>query len=128
MKGFGAKAAMVAFGVGLLSSGCSTTLSEVRTTEPYRSISSTKAPQGLAKCIEFKMRAELGGGLIVNLEDYPNSTYRVALQQGTDRGSAVADVLVKPADRGSVVEVRKWDLSSITFLSKVLDMIERCAQ
>jgi hypothetical protein len=128
MRGLGAKVVMVAFGVGLLSNGCSTTLSEIRTKEPCRSISSTKAPQGLAKCIEFKMQAELGGGLIVNLEDYRNSTYRVALQQGMDRGSAVADVLVKPADSGSVVEVRKWDLSSITSMSKILDMIERCAQ
>lgn len=129
------KAAVVALVVALLSSGCASTLSGVRGNEPYCTLTSSKAPKELAKCIEFKMRAELGGGLIVNLEDYPNKTYRVALQQAADRSlplgiasSALTDILVKPTDSGSVVEVRKWDWSSVTFQSKILEMIERCAK
>lgn len=134
--GMGSKAAVVALVVAILTSGCAVTLSEIRTKEPSQIISSTKTPQELSKCIEFKMRAELGGGLIVNREEYPNNTYRIALQQAADgstpfgglASSALTDILVKPTDSGSVVEFRKWDWSSASFQSKLIEIAERCAK
>lgn len=127
---------VVALLVALLSSGCASTLSEIRTKEPCQTLTSTKTPQELSKCIEFKLRAELGGGLIVNREEYPDNIYRIALHQAHDgstpfgglASSALTDILVKPMDSGSVVEVRKWDWVSSTFLSNLTEMIKRCAK
>jgi hypothetical protein len=126
---------LVAMMVVFISSGCAATLSEIRTKEPSQIISSTKTPQELSKCIEFKMRAELGGGLIVNREEYPDNTYRIALQQAHDgstpfgglASSALTDILVKPTNSATVVEVREHKWASATFMSKILDMIKRCA-
>ena len=120
----------------LLLSGCASTLSEIRTKEPSQTLTSTKTTQELSKCIEFKMRAELGGGLIVNREEYPDNIYRIALHQARDgstpfgslASSALTDILVKPTDSGSEVEVRKWDWASTSFLSNLRGMIERCAK
>lgn len=132
-----AEAAVVALVLALLLlSGCASTLSEIRTKEPSQTLSSTKTTQELSKCIEFKMRAELGGGLIVNREEYPDNIYRIALHQARDgstpfgglASSALTDILVKPTGSGSVVEVRKWDWSSSTFLSNLIEIIKRCAQ
>jgi hypothetical protein len=130
------KAAAVTLVVALLSSGCASTLSEIRTKEPSQTLTSTKTPQELSKCIEFKLRAELGGGLILNREEYSDNIYRIALHQAHDgstpfgglASSAVTDILVKPMDSGSVVEVRKWDWISSTFLSNLIAMIKWCAQ
>jgi hypothetical protein len=127
---------VMALVVALLSSGCASKLSEIRTKEPCQTLTSTKTPQELSKCIEFKMRAELGGGLIVNREEYPDNTYRIALHQAQDgstpfgklASSALTDILVKPTDSGSVVEVRKWEWVSPTFLSNLIEMIKRCTQ
>jgi len=130
------EAGVMALVLALLLIGCASTLSEIRTKEPCQTLTSTKTPQELSKCIEFKMRAELGGGLIVNREEYPDNIYRIALHQARDgstpfgglASSALTDILVKPAGSGSVLEVRKWDWSSSTFLSNLIEMIKRCAQ
>jgi hypothetical protein len=113
--------------VGLLLSGCAYTLSELRTKEPWQTLTSTKTPQELSKCIEFKMRAELGGNLTVNREEYSNNIYRVALQD-LRLERAVADILIKPTDSGSFVEVRKYDWTYAPFLSKLLEKLEQCAK
>ena len=131
-----AVAVVVPLMLALLLSSCASTLSEIRTKEPCQTLTSTKTPKELSKCIEFKMRAELGGGLIVNREEYPDDIYRIALHQARDgstpfgglASSALTDILVKPKDSGSIVEVRKWDWSSSTFLSNLIEMIKRCTQ
>ena len=118
---------LVAMMVVFISSGCAATLSEIRTKEPSYIISSTKTPQELSKCIEFKMRAELGSAFVVALEEYPINTYRIPL---TYPGvSAIADILVKPMDSGSVVEFRlkDWYLKG-TIVPQMEEIIERCAK
>ena len=109
-------------------SGCAS-LSEIRSNEPYYTLTSIKPPEELAKCIEQRIRAETGGrwyeaNLVVNREDYPNHTYRIGL---TLPGyTAMADILVKPSDKGSLVEYRRkgW----FTGESSALEEIKRCAE
>jgi hypothetical protein len=130
MRSYGTKAVMATMVIFFLS-GCSSSLSQIRENEPYRILTSTKSPQGLAKCIEMKIRAETGGGwygqpvVAVALEEHPNHNYRIGV---TLPGvSAIADILVKPTDSGSVVEYRKreWGAGD---QSQWLEIIERCAQ
>lgn len=119
--------AVVAVMVAILLSGCNATLPEIRAKEPSYTLTSIKPPQELSKCIEFKMRAELGGNLTVNREEYSNNIYRVALQD-LRLERAVADILIKPTDSGSFVEVRKYDWTYAPFLSKLLEKLEQCAK
>lgn len=129
MSGFGVKPVVVIM-VVLLLSGCTYSLSQIRENEPYRTLTSNKSPQELAKCIEIKIRAETGntwyaaGPLAVALEEHPNNTYRIALT--FPAYTAVADILVKPKDSGAVLEFRRhhWWAGQ----SEVLEIIERCAQ
>ena len=111
----------------LLLSGCALSLSEIRAKEPSYTITSTKTPQELSKCIEFKMREEevgFGGVHTVVREEYENNTYRViATWSGR---TPIADILVKPKDNGSVVEFRSEDYWLIAPVR--LEIIERCAQ
>lgn len=123
--GMGAKTA-VALVVGFLLSGCLATVSEIRGKEPSRTITSTKTPQELSKCIEFAIREKHGGPWIVNREEYPNNVYRVVL---TATMSAIADILVKPTDGGSVVEFRQaYGESGDYGWYQILEFIERCAK
>ena len=129
MRGFGVKP-VVAIMVVLLLSGCSYSLSQIRENEPYQTLTSGKPPKELGKCIELTIRAETGGRWLgqpitsIVLEEYPNNVYRVAL---TFPGyTAVADILVKSTDSGTVVEYRRhhWWAGQ----TQVLEIIERCAQ
>jgi hypothetical protein len=128
---------VVALVVALLSSGCVTvntipgSFPAIRGTEPYRTLTSTKAQKELAKCIEFTMRAELEPALIVNLEEYPNNTYRVVITCTTDNRTAygrgaVEDILIKPTDSGSIVECRKRSWADR--VPEILRIVERCAK
>jgi len=112
---------MVSF---LLSTGCVTTLSEIREKKPSRTLTSTKSPHELAKCIEQKIRAgKIGANCVVALEEHPNNTYRIAITQY--RSNTVSDIFVKPTDSGSVVECRNnylWAVDS----QLELEAIDRC--
>jgi hypothetical protein len=110
--------------VVLFSSGCMATLSEIRTKEPYYTITSTKPPKELAKCIELKMRAQWGDRFVVNLEEYENNTYRVAFTIPST--SAIADILVKPTDSGSAVEFRRRGYLYPQY--EMQEVMERCAK
>lgn len=116
---------MVVLVVFLLLSGCSASLSQIRENEPYHIVTSTKAPQGLAKCIELEARQSgIGSFFVVSLEERPDKTYRITLTQAG--WSSWADILIKPTDSGTVVEFRRkgW----FYYQSEVLEIIERCAQ
>ena len=122
---FGAKMAVVAVMMILLVSGCSTPLSQIRENEPYHTLTSTKSPRGLAKCIELEARqSQIGAQFAVALEEYPNETYRVAIT--LPAYTAMADILVKPTNSGSVVEFRKkgW----FYLQTQILEIIERSAK
>ena len=114
---------LVAMMVILLSSGCSYSLSEIREFKPYYTLTSTKPPQDLAKCIELKMRARRNAD-VVNLEEYPDKTYRVTLT--IPAHTAIADILVKPSDSGSVVEFRRRGY--LHPQSELQEVMERCAK
>jgi hypothetical protein len=98
--------------------------------EPHYTLTSIRTSEELAKCIEQRLRAETEERwyeaiLVVNREDYPNHTYRISL---TFRGvSPIADILVKPSDKGSLAEYRRrgW---YFTGEYSILETIERCAQ
>ncbi len=85
---------LLAMMVIFISGGCVATQSEIRTNEPYFTLTSTKPSKGLAKCIEQKMAAEAGAAFIVNFEEYPDGTCRVPLIALPN--FAIADILVKP--------------------------------
>jgi hypothetical protein len=128
--GLWVNAMVVALVGAILSSGCNYSLSQIRENEPYRTLTSTKSTQELAKCIELKIRAETGGEwpgqppTTVVLEEHPNNVYRVALT--FPNYTAVADILVKPSDSGAIVEYRRhhWWAGQ----NQLLEVIERCAK
>jgi hypothetical protein len=91
-------------------SGCSYTLSDIRGYEPYQTITSSKQPFELAKCIAMKIRAHTArywreDSPAVSFEEYPNNTYRVVLLV-PPRGPR-GDILVKPMSMGTVVESKR---------------------
>ena len=99
--------------LALLMWGCGVSLSQIRQDEPYRTFTSTKHPKEVAKCIEYKIREEEGARWYeskttgtVALEEYPDQSYRIAIT--IPPYSAIADLLVKPSGRGSVVDYRTF--------------------
>ena len=98
---------VVALAVCLCLSGCSYTLSDIRKYEPYQTITSSKPPLELAKCIEIKIREQTErywceAAPAISFEEYPNNTYRVVLL--VPPPGARGDILVKPMSMGTVVE------------------------
>jgi uncharacterized protein YceK len=116
---------LVAVVVALLSSGCASSLSEIRASETSHTLASNKAPQEIAKCIELKMRAKLPfTAFVVVLEEHTDNTYCVVI---TAPGYVyVVDIIVKPTDGGSVVEFRKQGWWSNK--TEMIEIAERCAK
>ncbi len=101
---------VVALVVGLCLSGCSYALSDIRGYEPYQTVTSSKQPFELAKCIATKIRAHTArywceDSPAVSFEEYPNNTYRVVLLV-PPRGPR-GDIIVKPMSMGTLVESRR---------------------
>ena len=96
--------------VCLCLSGCSYAIPDIRGYEPYQTITTSKQPFELAKCIAMKIRAHTArywceDSPDVSFEEYPNNTYRVVLLV-PPRGPR-GDILVKPMSMGTVVESRR---------------------
>ena len=112
----------------LLLCSCAS-LSEIRQREPYRTLTSSKAPKELAKCIELNARSEIGTRFnepvySVVLEEHPDQTYHVALTAPPT--TAIADVHIKPSESGSTVECRT--LGAWLFKGHLWEIIERCGK
>uniref|UniRef100_A0A7V4GA26 Lipoprotein n=1 Tax=Desulfobacca acetoxidans TaxID=60893 RepID=A0A7V4GA26_9BACT len=128
MKAQGVKA-MFAVMTALLFAGCALSVYEIRQSKPYLTLSSINPPKEVAKCIDFRARAETGGSVwkvspTVALEERPDQTYHIVLTVPQHGG--LADILVKPSGSGSVVEYRRshWWAGEKQFL----EIVEQCAR
>jgi hypothetical protein len=115
--------------MALLLGGCASSISEIRQNEPHLTLSSTKPPQEVAKCIDLRARAETGGSMwkvnpTVAFEERPDQTYHIVLTVPPYGG--LADILVMPSGSGSSVEYRRghWWNGEKQFL----EIVEQCAR
>ena len=121
---------IVAVMVALLLGGCASSISEIRQNEPHLTFTSTNPPKEVAKCIDFRTRAETGGSggwkvsPTVALEERPDQTYHIVLTYPPYGG--LADILVKPSGVGSVVEYRRahwWNGEG-----QFIEILEQCVR
>lgn len=94
----------------LLLIGCVSSISNIRQNDPSFTFTSMKPAKEVAKCIEYRGRAESGdfwrGHRIFAMEEYPDQIYRVVLSDPIF-GSGVGDILIKPSGNGSSIEYRR---------------------
>jgi len=120
---------IVAVMVFLLIEGCASSISEIRQNEPHLTFSSINPPKEVAKCIDFRARAETGGSMwkvnpTVAFEERPDNTYYIVLTVPPYGG--LADILVKPSGVGSVVEYRRahwWNGEG-----QFIEILEKCVR
>jgi hypothetical protein len=126
---------IVAVMVALLLGGCSAPVSQLRQNEAHLTLSSINHPKEVARCIELRTRAEMGGTsrllwkpwqplYYVTLEEHPDNTYHVVLT--VPSGAGLEDILVKPSGSGSVIECRR--VSGWSGEEHVLEIVEQCVR
>ncbi len=112
--------------MALLMGGCANSSSQLGKYAPTKTFTSSKPPQEVAKCIEYKIREGIKI-LYVVLENYPDQSYHLSI--GSYPGYiALADILVKPSGNGSIVEYRSMRESVTATEEEMVLFIEGCVK